>query len=510
MVQQVGQARVLVHLQSPNEPFAQMVGKRARTADTRNRRFKEIKLIQNRLIRRLSPRFYMLFNHIPYIMLEVNESELERLAEQPEVVSIREDKLFRPVLDASVPQIGGDLAWIQGYTGAGQLIAVLDSGIDSSHSALAGKVVDEACFSTNNFLDSATSLCPNGGEEQMGAGAGVNCTGVLGCDHGTHVAGITAADDSRYSGVAKDADIIAVQVFSRLDNFLACGFLPSCLAAYTSDVIRGLEYVYDQRDRFDIAAVNMSLGGQSYTSKQACDDDNAALKAAIDNLRAAAIATVVAAGNDGYDNAISAPACISTAISVGAVTKSDEVAYFSNSAPWLTSLAPGTNIDSSVPGGGFAAKDGTSMAAPHVAGAVAVLKSIAPDAFVEEIEDALTSSGVPITDTRNGVVVPRVQVDTAAQALNELYDISNIRLELDPVITGLNQPVAVTHAGDGSGRLFIGQQPGQIMIHDGTQMLSTPFLDISSIVFPITPGGREGLFSIAFHPSYRELRQRRP
>ncbi|MHC4487091.1 MAG: PQQ-dependent sugar dehydrogenase [Planctomycetota bacterium] len=493
---------MIVRLQSPDEPFAQMVGEKARTADTRDLRLEAIERLQNRFIGRLSPPFYMRFKHIPFMMLKVNALELERLAEQSEVVSIREDKLFHPLLDASVPQIGGDLAWIQGYTGAGQVIAVLDSGVDSSHSALVGRVVEEACFSTNSALDGATSLCPSGGEEQVGAGAGINCTGVPGCDHGTHVAGITAADDSRYSGVAKDADIMAVQVFSRLENIFACGSILPCLAAYTSDVIRGLEYVYDQRDRFDIAAVNMSLGGQSYNSQQACDDSNAALKAAIDNLRAATIATVVASGNDGYDDAISSPACISTAISVGAVTGSDDVAYFSNSAPWLTSLAPGTSIDSSVPGGGFDLKDGTSMAAPHVAGAVAVLKSIAPDAFVDEIEDALTSSGVPITDTRNGVVVPRVQVDAAAQVLNELYDISNIRLELDPVITGLNQPVAVTHAGDGSGRLFIGQQPGQIMIHDGTQVLSTPFLDISSLVFPVSPGGREGLLSIAFHPRY--------
>ncbi|MEE9465218.1 MAG: PQQ-dependent sugar dehydrogenase [Candidatus Neomarinimicrobiota bacterium] len=502
-VRRVGTARVIVHLQSPDEPFAQMVGKKARrNRITRARRLGAIARLQKRLLGKLSPLFYLRFKHIPYMTLEVDQLELERLAEHPEVVSIREDKLFHPVLDTSVPQIGGDLAWIQGYTGAGQVIAVLDSGIDSSHSALAGKVVDEACFSTNNSRDSATSLCPSGAEEEIGTGAGINCTGVLGCDHGTHVAGIAAADDVQYAGVAKDADIMAVQVFSRRDDLFACGFLSPCLAAYTSDVIRGLEYVYDQRDRFDIAAVNMSLGGQSYNSQQACDNGNAALKAAIDNLRAAAIATVVASGNDGFDDAISAPACISTAISVGAVTGSDGVAYFSNSAPWLTSLAPGTNIDSSVPGGGFDVKDGTSMAAPHVAGAVAVLKSIAPDAYVDEIEDALTSSGVPITDTRNGVVVPRVQVDAAAQVLNELYDISNIRLELDPVITGLNQPVAVTHAADGSGRLFIGQQPGQIMIHDGTQVLSTPFLDISSLLFQVSPGGREGLLSIAFHPQY--------
>jgi subtilisin family serine protease len=250
--------------------------------------------------------------------------------------------------------------------------------------------------------------------------------------------------------------------------------------------VRGLvSYVYDQRDNFNIAAVNMSLGGQSYSSQEDCDNDNAALKAAVDNLRSAGVATVIASGNDGLGDAISSPACISSAISVGASTGSDEVAFFSNSAPWLTSLAPGTDIDSAIPGGEFASKDGTSMAAPHVAGAVAVLNSVVPEAYVDEIEESLASSGVFITDPRNGVEVPRVQVDAAAQALNELYDLTNINLELKPVITGLDMPVSVTHAGDASGRLFIGLQRGKIIIYDGTRIMSTPFLDISPLVCPI-------------------------
>jgi subtilisin family serine protease len=494
--------RVIVHLQSSEEPFAQLVGKKVQTPAAKGHRRASIKRLQDRLIGAVSPSFYTRFKHIPYMTLEVDEYELGRLAELPEVVSIHEDKLFSPLLDNSVPQIGADLAWTGGYTGYGQVIAVLDTGIDSSHGALAGKVVDEACFSTTNSLDSATSLCPDGAEEQVGAGSGINCNDILGCDHGTHVAGIAAADHSRYAGVAKDADLMAIQVFSRIDNLFTCFLFPPCLAAYTSDVISGLEYVYEQRDTYNIAAVNMSLGGQSYSSPEECDNDNVALKAAIDNLRTVGIATVIASGNDGFTDAISSPACISSAISVGAATGSDGVADFSNSASWLTSLAPGTNIDSAIPGGGFARKDGTSMAAPHVAGAVAVLNSVAPDAFVDEIEEVLTTTGVFIADPRNGVVIPRVQVDAAAQALSDIMDITNINLELERVITGLIKPVAVTHAGDGSGRLFIGLQSGRIMIHNGTNILSNPFLDISSLVFTVSEGGREGLLSVAFHPQY--------
>jgi subtilisin family serine protease len=85
----------------------------------------------------LGARSYVQFRNIPYMALEVNALELQRLTELPEVMSIREDKLFQPLHDVSVPQIGADLAWSEGYTGEGQVIAILDSGIDSSHGALA-------------------------------------------------------------------------------------------------------------------------------------------------------------------------------------------------------------------------------------------------------------------------------------------------------------------------------------------------------------------------------------
>ena len=497
-----GRARVIVRLQSRAEPFAQLIGKRARSFQTRTLRRVAIKRLQERILSRLTPEISHQFMHIPYMALTVDESELAHLAGLPEVVGIHEDRLLGLLLNSSVPQIGGDLAWAEGYTGAGQVIAVLDTGVDREHSALAAKVVDEACFSTNTGPYNSESLCPSGGIEEFGPGAATPCSGTLGCDHGTHVAGIAAADHSQYAGVARDADLMAVQVFSRLNSILVCFPYAECLSAYTSDVIRGLEYVYDQKDNFSIAAVNMSLGGTNYSSAQACDAAEPGVKAAIDNLRAAGIATVIAAGNDGVADALNSPACISTAFSVGAVTGSDSVASFSNSATWLKSLAPGTGIVSAVPGGGFDIKDGTSMAAPHMAGAVAVLNSAVPEASVYEIEDVLVGTGVLITDPRNGATLPRVQVDAATQALIGLHDIGTINLELEQVIIGLDKPVAISHAADNSGRLFIAQQAGQILIYDGLTVLPTPFLDLSSIVSQITADGREGLISIAFHPDY--------
>ncbi|MCD6387899.1 MAG: S8 family serine peptidase [Desulfobulbaceae bacterium] len=313
-----------------------------------------------------------------------------------------------------MPLIGATDAWFSGYGGDGQVVAVLDTGIESSHSFLSGKVVHEACFSTNYASDSASTLCPNGLETQVGTGAGEACTVSSSCDHGTHVAGIVAGKGTggtTFSGVAQDADIMAIQVFSRFDDPDICTYGSPCVLSFTSDQISALEHVYAQKDNFNIAAVNMSLGGGHYAST--CDSDSAATKAAIDLLRSVGIATIIASGNDGYTDGISSPACISSAISVGSTTKSDVVSSFSNSAQILNILAPGSSINSSVTGNGFLSFNGTSMAAPHVAGAFAVLRSEAPDASVAEILNALQSTGATITDSRNGIAKSRIQVDAA-------------------------------------------------------------------------------------------------
>ena len=224
------------------------------------------------------------------------------------------------------------------------------------------------------------------------------------CDHGTHVAGIAAGKNgsfagNTFSGVAKDASIIAIQVFSRFDNGGFCGGSSPCVLSYTSDQIRGLERVYALRNTYKIASANMSIGGTTYTSP--CDAVNITLKDAINDLRDAGIATVIASGNNGETNAISFPGCISSAVSVGNTTKQDVVSSFSNSAYFLSLLAPGSSITSSVPGTGYEAWNGTSMAAPHVAGAWAVLRQANPDAGVTGVLDALQATGVPVIDMRS-------------------------------------------------------------------------------------------------------------
>ena len=151
--------------------------------------------------------------------------------------------------------------------------------------------------------------------------------------------------------------------------------------------------------------------------------DTNPLKPLIDQLRNASIATVIAAGNGARTDTgvfvpgIASPGCISSAVSVGATTKGDQIAAFSQTAPFLSLLAPGVDITSSVPGGGFLALNGTSMATPHVAGAWAILKQLSPGASVATVLGTLAATGRPIADARNGVTTPRIRIYDALYAL---------------------------------------------------------------------------------------------
>ncbi len=367
------------------------------------------------------------FEFIPFVAFETDAATLEQMKDDPQIASIEEDALDPLNLAESTPLVGATTAWASGFSGSGQTVAVLDSGVNKNHTFLTGKVVSEACYSSN-FVDSnATSVCPGGVTDSTAVDSGLNCdTTISGCPHGTHVAGIVAGKGSSFSGVARDANIIAIQIFSRIDNATSCGTTPvPCALSYVSDQIKGLERVKALSSTMNIASVNMSLGSGQYANF--CDTQQAARKAAIDNLRSVGVATVVSSGNSGYTSALGAPACISSAISVGSVGDGssgatvDQVSGFSNSATFLNLLAPGQWILSSVANGTsnttFQNYSGTSMAAPHVAGAFAILKQRKPDASVTQILNALASTGKPINDTRNSVSKPRIKIDSALNAL---------------------------------------------------------------------------------------------
>ena len=360
------------------------------------------------------------YSSLPLMAMSVSEETLKMLDLASAVISIAEDKLNFPLLDNSVDIIGATNAHSDGYTGAGWYVAVLDTGIRATHEYFAGKSIVEACFALGSDGIGAAGDCPNGLTQMTGPGSAAHYpSNYEGYDHGTHVAGIAIGNNGSLSvgepefGVAPDADIIAVQVFSRFSP-ADCEGGDYCLASWDSDIIAGLEYVYDLSNTYNIAAVNMSLGSGEYSS--ACD--NEPIKIIIDNLRDIGIATIVASGNDGFCGSINYPACISSAVAVGASTDGDIETSFNNWSETLMDVfAPGENILSSTGASdsSYESWSGTSMATPHVAGAFALLRQKSSTLSVTDLLSTLTSTGASITTLcpPRTSSKPRIQVDAA-------------------------------------------------------------------------------------------------
>ncbi|MHB8809574.1 MAG: S8 family serine peptidase [Desulfobulbaceae bacterium] len=383
---------------------------------------------------------YGQWDSLPYVALQVNVNALGFLRNNPLVKSVQEDSLSDPHLASATDHIGADDTWDAGFGGMGQAVVILDTGVDANHPFYGSRVVHEACFSAGA---GGQTLCPGGGNSQSGNGSANALTaqclngGVNICDHGSHVAGIAAGQDpggasaTGYSGVAPEASIIAIQVFTRFNNDADCGGNPGdapCVKTWDSDQLSALNYVNTTlHPHWDISSVNMSLGGGMNTA--ACDGDSR--KAAIDNLRSNDIATVISSGNDDWTNALGAPGCISTAVTIGNVFDGNNCGTFDevtdNMHAVVDLLASGRCVDSSVPDDAYGNKSGTSMAAPEVTGAFAMLKALDPALSVGDIENLLKTTGVLVMDNRApnpagadaGHVKPRIQLDAAVASLTE-------------------------------------------------------------------------------------------
>lgn len=375
----------------------------------------------------------------PQISLIADRADLEKLAAMSNVVAIKENRLAAPVLNNSFFRVGADVAHDMGMTGAGHSIAVLDSGTDPNHTMFSGgRVVASTCFNTSiadltpfGFDGFIASSCPNGMDDQISltdGTAGTSCDiNVSGCFHGNHVSGIAAGGPatvgttppSDIMGIASGSDLVGMNVFSTFFSMDICGGPDPCIRAFTDDQMNALEWIADNYTAYNICSANMSLGGgQSMTH---CDSEP--LFPIITMLRGLGVVTVIASGNNGFDDSVSFPACISTAVAVGSVSSTDQISGFSNHGPGtlVDLLAPGESILSAygISGGSifYAFATGTSMATPHVAAAFALLKSGFPDASVDEIEEALKQTGVTVTDDVTGLTGPRIQIDEAIKFL---------------------------------------------------------------------------------------------
>ena len=349
----------------------------------------------------------------PMLGITVDQKTLGALAADPAVVRIHNDAADYPSLTESLPLIEMPTAYAAGATGNGWHVAVLDTGARRTHEFLSSRVVSAACYSTTSSSPS-TSMCPGGVSSSIDINSALDCDAgtISGCGHGTHVSAIAAGYNTfpsfgePTSGVARDARLITINVFSRFTS-------TNELRSFSSDQILGLERVYALRNTYKIAAANISIGGGSHSVH--CDTDTR--KPIIDLLRNAGIATVIAAGNDSNSTNVSGPGCISSAITVANSTKSDARWGSSNWGPLIDVVAPGTAIQAAYTSGSnaYASLTGTSMASPHVAGAFAALRSARPSATVSQIEAALKSTGRAIVSA--GVTKPRIRVANALEAI---------------------------------------------------------------------------------------------
>lgn len=309
----------------------------------------------------------------------------------------------------------------QGYNGAGTAVAIIDTGLSSSHQEFSGRVIAQHCFSTNEKRgkrgqDRYESACRYGKAEAATAYPYTQ-NRASEYNHGSHVAGIAAGKN----GIAPKAKIVAVQIFT--DEIWWCtsadmlnGYFyrreknkPMCLTttAFYQNELEAYNWLLTVQKKqvkkggAQIAAVNMSYGSGKYNS--ACDKkgDNKTTAEIFAKMLDAGMIPVAASGNEGFAGAVCAPSCVSKAFTVGALDENatPKIAPYSNHSKFVNILAPGTNIYSSffTETGCTKGKNcygymsGTSMATPMVTGGFALLKQAFPNQTPAEYEKLLTT-----------------------------------------------------------------------------------------------------------------------
>lgn len=274
-------------------------------------------------------------------------------------------------LQSAAPTIHAPALWNQGFKGQGVNVAVVDTGI-TRHKDFGDRIV-----AFHDVLNGRSEPYDDHG-------------------HGAHVAGIVAGDGSdskgKNVGIAPQAGLVAIKAFDREGK------------AKTSDVIAGIQWAVDNRERYNIRVLNLSAEGKATISHL----HDPLARAAVAAWKAG-IFVVVAAGNDGPDKeTIGTPGHSPVVLTVGAADdrgsadrSDDRLASLSSRGPTpidhLTKpdlIAPGVNITAAYNGkSGYVTKSGTSMAAPMVSGLAALLLNAKPEATAQQLKEALVNSG---------------------------------------------------------------------------------------------------------------------
>jgi subtilisin family serine protease len=435
---------------------------------------------------RVRRRYSIVLNALAVVLPSRN---LERLRVLDGVARVYPTAAYGAALAQSPAAIKAPVLWGTDLatSGRGVKIAVLDDGIDQRHSFFnpaglqppAGFPKGNASY-TNGKVIVARAFPAR---STRWRNAGLPFDSVF-SQHGTHVAGIAAGDygtratggRGTLSGVAPQAYIGNYKVLTvPTGEFGLNGNSPEIAAAIEAAV----------RDGMDV--INLSLG------QPEIEPSRDIVARALDGAADAGVAPVVAAGNDFFEygrGSISSPATSAKAITVGAVelTRSAPmIADFSSSGPTPLSwrlkpdvTAPGVNILSSVPPSGFTPFSGTSMAAPHAAGAVALLRQRHPTWTVAQIKSALVQTGTPVraSETRPG----ETGVLRQGGGLIDLERADNPLLFAEPAAASMglvrrggsrSQTIALADAGGGAGVWSVAidrdqTQPGVTIVAPGS------------------------------------------
>lgn len=334
------------------------------------------------------------------VYMHLSKEELLDLYSSGLIESAYQSHQIKAFLQQSIPLINVSNVWNLksggiNLTGGSRKVCIIDTGADFSHPALTGK--NASCV-----VDCYNRACVQ------------NCSISDDNGHGTHVAGIVAASGP-ISGIGANISLIAVKIL----NAAGSG------SGNDNDLSNAIDYCASQ----NVSVISMSLGTNTLWN-DSCDSDADILawKTAVDSATSQGISVVAASGNDGSYTNISAPACLNNAIPVGdtydadvggvtwpdipctdSSTFADKIVCHSNRNSLVKILAPGTSINSTCLLGdtgylnGYCSKSGTSMATPHVAGAIAIIEQYLSltgrSKTPSEIEQVLYDSGKIISDT---------------------------------------------------------------------------------------------------------------